>query len=154
MTVNGEMIKAEYAGPASCQVGTLPQYDVRVWWTIRDDGTEGRAKLEAGRELKRNIKADHVEFVRADTSTYNTPHIDSMMTFRVLTREQFAERERLRKLVVQSCALCFDLNPTNYLRMADKREQAVCFTCLRSPALSGERFSTIAFIKANGRLQL
>lgn len=96
--MNGELITVEYAGPASQQVGSLPQYDVRAWWVVRDEGTEGRVKLAAGRELKRHVKADHVEFVRADTDTYNSPHINSMMTFRVLTREQFTERARLRAL--------------------------------------------------------
>lgn len=154
MAVNGELITVEYAGPASYQVGNLPQYDVRVWWTTRGEGSIGRVKLSAMRELKRRVRADHVEFVRMDMDTYNTPHMNAMLTFRVLTREQFANRERLRALVVNACALCMSPDPCNYLRMPDRSEQAVCFTCLQGPALEGMKYSTIAWIKANGRLQI
>lgn len=149
-----ELITVEYAGPASRQVGNLPWYDVRAWWVIRDEGTEGRVKLAAGRELKKHITADHVEFTHMDASTHNTPHINAMMTFRVLTREQFTRRAALRALVVRSCALCTSPDPCNYLRMPDNSEQGVCFTCLRSKALVDVPYRTIAWIKTNGRLQI
>lgn len=154
MIMAGELITVEYAGPTTYQVGNLPQHDVRAWWCLVDDGTIGRVKLAAGRELKRHVKADHVEFVRMDMSTYNTPHIDAMMTFRVLTHKQFTERERLAALVVQSCATCGSDSPCNYLRMPDGREQGACYTCLHGEPLAGVQYRTIAWIKANGRLQI
>lgn len=151
---NGELITVEYAGPATFTVGTLPRYEVRAWWVIRDEGTIGRVKLAAGRELKKHVTADHVEFVTMDMSTYNTPHLNAMMTFQVLSSEQFDNRKRLAALVVRSCAMCGGDHPCNYLRMPDDSERAVCYTCLNGPALQGVQYRTIAWIKNNGRLQI
>lgn len=152
--MSNELITTEYAGPASYQVGPLPCHDVRAWWTVRDEQTIGRVKLAAGRELKKHVKADHVEFVTMDMDTYNTPHMNAMVTFRMFTKAQFAERARLRALVVHSCNLCGSPDPCNYLRMPDKRMQGVCYACLRGPRLEGVEYSTVAWIKANGRLQV
>lgn len=152
--MSGELVTVEYAGPASRQVGNLPWHDVRAWWVARDEGTLGRVKLAAGRELKRHLKGTfHVECVNVDMNTYKSPHIDAMITFRVLTREQFAERKRLASLVVLSCTTCGGLDPCNYLRMADGTMQGACFTCLRGP-LADAVYSTVAWIKADGRLQI
>lgn len=150
---SSELITVEYAGHATRQVGPLPCYDVRAWWVVRDSGTEGRVKLQAGRELKRHITADHVEFVHMDTDGYKSPHMNAMVTFRVFTAAQFAERARLRALVVRSCALCGNTSPGHYLRMPDQSEQGVCYTCLRGPQLKHVAYTTIAWIQANGRLQ-
>lgn len=152
----GELITVEYAGPASFQVGRLPQYDVRAWWCLVNDGTVGRVKLEAGRELKRHVEADHVEFVRMDMSTYNTPHMDAMMTFRVLTAAQFQERAELRSRVYRTCDGCSDGSPVQLAmltrpgtpavpdpwnvtpgRVDTGETRALCYSCWRPVADAG-----------------
>lgn len=135
-------ITVEYAGPASRQVGYLPWYDVRAWWTADGaDGGDGPVKLEAGRELKKHLpKGSHVEFVHADTSTFKTPHINSMMTFRVLTDEQFKERAELRARHYAECETdgCAGDPVQIVQRDADGTELALCFGCWH-PHRSGYR---------------
>lgn len=152
--MGNELITVEYAGPASRQVGYLPWYDVRAWWTVQDENSERKVKLAARKELKRHIQADHVEFVHMDMDTYNSPHINAMVTFRVLTAAQFAQRAERRAMVVHTCALCGSTDPCNYLRMSDNSEQGVCYGCLRGPALVNGTYQTIAWIGTNGRLQV
>lgn len=106
-----ELITVEYAGPASRQVGNLPCYDVRAWWTVVGDRTAGNVKRAASRELKRHVAADHVEFVSWDVGTYNSPRLDAMITFRVLTAEQFADRRELRARVYTTCDECHNAQP-------------------------------------------
>lgn len=125
-----ELITTEYAGPAAYQVGNLPCYDVRAWWVVRDESTTGRVKLSAGRELKRNINAPHVEFVSMDADHYKSPHINAMLTFRVLTKEQFESRESRRKEVHKTCVGCRALPPGQLVEMRDNHEElALCYTC-------------------------
>lgn len=96
----------EYAGPAARQVGNLPRYEVRAWWTVSNERALGNVKRAAVRELKRHITADHVEYVTMDMDTYNHPHMNAMITYRVLTAEQFAHRAELRKRVYKRCDGC------------------------------------------------
>lgn len=125
-----ELITVEYAGPASRQVGNLPQYDVRAWWVVCDEGSEGRVKLAAGRELKKHVTADHVEFVHMDEDTFKSPHINAMLTFRVLTADQFKARAELRSRVYGQCEnhRCGE-QAGQLVRMSDNTERALCFTC-------------------------
>lgn len=148
--MNGEMITVEYAGHASRQVGNLPMHDVRAWWVVRDEGTIGRVKLAAGRELKRHTTADHVEYATMDMNTYNSPHLDAMITFRVLTHEQFTARAELRKRVYSACDGCGCPHPGEVVRVADGAERALCFTCRRT--LTGP-YQVLHWIKANGKVQ-
>jgi hypothetical protein len=124
------MITVEYAGPSSYQVGNLPCYNVRAWWVVQDDNSEGQVKLAAGRELKLHIKADHVEFVSMDMDTYNTPHLNAMLTFRVLTDEQYDRREARRKEVHHNCAECGGEGPGQLVAMLETQEErALCYSC-------------------------
>lgn len=152
LIMSNELITTEYAGPASRQVGPLPCHDVRAWWVAQDDGTIGRVKLDAGRELKRHVRADHVEFVHMDMSTYNSPHMNAMITFRVLTKAQFAARAELRARVYTQCELsrCGG-DPGQLVRMENGLERALCFGCwypIKSTC------QVLHWIKANGKLQI
>jgi hypothetical protein len=149
-----ELITTEYAGPASRQVGTLPCYDVRAWWTVRDGRTEGHVKLSAGHELKRHVRADHVEFVHMDMDTYGSPRINAMITFRVLTHEQFAARAELRTRVYKNCdGDGCTREPGQLVRMdADKSERALCYTCWK-PLCDAGACQVLHWIKSNGRVQ-
>jgi hypothetical protein len=126
-------ITTEYAGPASRQVGTLPWYDVRAWWTA--DGAEGGygpVKLAAGRELKKHVPdGSHVECVGVDADTYNTPNINAMITFRVLTDEQFKVRAELRARHYAECETdgCEGDPGQVVQRDSDGTELALCFGC-------------------------
>ena len=148
--MNGELITTEYAGHASRQVGALPCHDVRAWWTTRDERTIGHVKLSAGRELKRHIKADHVEFVHMDMDTYNTPHMNAMITFRVLTKSQFAERAELRSRVYGQCELprCGG-DADQLVRMEDGTEVALCYGCWHPISSTCQ---VLHWINRNGRL--
>ena len=154
MTSNGDLITVEYAGEASRQVGSYPLHDVRAWWTVRDEGSDGRVKLAAGRELKRHITADHVEFVTMDADRYKWPSINAMVTFRVLTHDQFTARAELRSRVYTTCQGCGSGSPGHLLRMrADGSERALCYPCLRALP-DGTQYATVAWIKADGKLQV
>ena len=149
--MTSELITTEYAGHASRQVGNLPWHDVRAWWVVRGEGSIGRVKLAAGRELKRHIKADHVEYVNMDMDTYNSPHMNAMITFRVLTHEQFTARAELRTRVYTACDGCACDHPGEVVRVADDTERALCFTCRK--ALTGA-YQVLHWIMANGKLQV
>lgn len=151
------MITVEYAGPASYQVGPLPCYDVRAWWTVIDGREVGRVKRAAGAELKRNLRADsipadHVECVSMDLSTYSHPHLNAMLTFRVRTHEQFAAREELRKAVYTHCDGCRQTAPSKIVRnLVSGTEQALCYGCWH-PHRSA--YQVLHYIKATGRVQI
>jgi hypothetical protein len=154
-----ELITVEYAGPTSHQVGNIPCYDVRAWWHVVSDRTEGNVKRAANLELKRHVKADHVEFVRWDVGTYNSPNLDAMITFRVLTSEQFAARAELRTRVYATCDGCGCDHPGQVVRMAengvirmDERgpERALCFGCWNPIK---DTCQVLHWIKSNGKLQ-
>ena len=147
--MNGDLITVEYAGPASRQVGSLPWHDVRAWWVVRDEGSIGRVKLAAGRELKKHIKADHVEFVHMDMDTYNSPRMNAMLTFRVLTAEQFQNRAELRSRRYTTCDGC-DMAPGQLVQTAEG-ERALCFTCWHPIS---DACKVLHWINANGRLQV
>jgi hypothetical protein len=162
VNVRDEMITVEYAGPASRQVGTLPWYEVRAWWTVRDGGTTvrdggttGRVKLAAGRELKRHVQADHVECVNVDMDTYNSPRINAMITFRVLTHEQFEHRAELRKRVYTRCDGDGCANEPGQLVefFADRRHAALCYGCWH-PLSVGESgaVKVLHWINRHGKL--
>lgn len=147
-----ELITVEYAGAASRQVGNLPQYDVRAWWVVCDEGSEGRVKLAAGRELKKHVTADHVEFVRMDADTYKSPHINAMMTFRVLTAGQFRARAELRARRYAQCEMprCGG-EPGQVVRMdADGTELALCFGCWHPIR---DTCKVLHWINRNGKVQ-
>jgi hypothetical protein len=148
----GELITVKYAGPTTFQVGPLPCYDVRAWWVVRNESSIGRVKLAAGSELKRHVKADHVEFVCMDLDTYNSPHMNAMLTYRVLTKEQFERREARRKAVYRTCEECGDTSPGQLVRMdATQEERALCFTCWNPIKHTCQ---VIHWISANGKLQV
>ncbi|SRR6266576_2160024 len=147
-----ELITVEYAGPTSHQVGNLPCYDMRVWWTVASDQTEGNVKRAAGVELKRHVVADHVEFVRWDVGTYSSPRLDAMITFRVLTAEQFAARAELRARVYAECNGCRDEHPGYLVRMTSSGiDHALCFGCWNPIK---DECKVLHWIKANGKLQV
>lgn len=150
--MTSELITPEYAGPASRQVGPLPCYDVRAWWVARDERTIGNVKIAAGRELKRHVKADHVEFVHMDMDTYKSPHMNAMLTFRVLTKSQFAARAELRTRVYKRCDGCGSDSPGQVVRMeSDRAERALCFGCWHP---NKSTCQVLHWIKNNGRLQI
>ncbi|MFD5069128.1 hypothetical protein ACFWNC_14520 [Streptomyces sp. NPDC058369] len=124
-----EMITVEFAGRASRQVGNLPCYDVRAWWAVRDEDSQGRVKLAAGRELKKHVHADHVEFVSMDMDTYKSPHINAMLTFSVLTKEQYKQREARRREVHSVCVVCGIKGPGQLVLRESGEEQALCYLC-------------------------
>lgn len=150
-----ELITVEYAGQASRQVGPFPMHDVRAWWVIRDEGTEGRVKVAAGRELKKHVRADHVEFAFMDMDTYSTPHINAMMTFRVLTAEQFDARAELRSRRYTRCDGCADDSPGQLVHMYDdvsgQPERALCYACWRPLAVTVQ-CKVLHWIDRRGRL--
>jgi hypothetical protein len=147
-----ELITVEYAGPTSYQVGSLPCYDVRAWWVARNEGTSGRVKLAAGRELKRHVKADHVEFVRMDADRYNTPHVNAMLTFRVLTKDQYERRESRRREVHKACVGCGSESPEQLVRvLGTQEERALCFSCWHPIR---DTCQVIHWIGSNGKLQV
>lgn len=149
-----ELITVEYAGPASRQVGSLPCYDVRAWWTVRSEGSEGRVKLAAGRELKRHVPADHVEFVHMDADTFKSPHINAMVTFRVLTAAQFAARAELRSRTYRTCDGCASTSPGQVVRPTDgTEERALCYACWES-LRAGGGWSLVHWINSNGKLNV
>lgn len=151
------MITVEYAGPASYQVGPLPCHDVRAWWTVTDGREIGRVKRVAGAELKRELRADgipadHIECVSVDMSTYNHPHLNAMLTFRVYTREQFQARAELRKAVYTHCDGCRRTQPGQIVRnLASGTETALCFECWKP---NSSAYQMLHYIKANGRVQI
>lgn len=150
--MQSELITVEYAGPAPRQVGTLPMHDVRAWWTVRDEGTTGRVKLAAGRELKRHINADHVECVTMDMDTYNSPNMNAMITFRVLTAEQFTRRAELCARVYKRCDGCSGTSPGQLVTVeGNDTPQALCYGCWHPIS---ERCKVLHWIKADGRLQV
>ena len=151
--MNGELITTEYAGPASYQVGPLPCHDVRAWWVAQDEQTIGRVKTSAGRELKKHIKADHVECVNVnvDMDTYNSPHMNAMITFRVLTKAQFAHRAELRTRVYTGCDECGAAHPGQLVAMdATDTERPLCFGCWHPIR---DTCRVLHWIQANGKLQ-
>lgn len=149
--MGSELITVEYAGPSSHQVGYDPCHDVRAWWVVVSDRTAGNVKRAAGAELKRHIHADHVEFVRWDVGTYKSPHLNAMITFRVLTHEQFDARERDRALVFTTCDGCGCDHPGYLVTMnADGTQRALCYSCWRPIR---DTCKLQHWIKANGKLQ-
>ena len=151
MSMGNELITVEYAGPASRQVGSLPWYDVRAWW-VATELAEGLVKLAAGRELKKHVTADHVEFVHMDMDTYNHPHINAMLTFRVLTHEQFATRAELRARRYTTCDGCGCKGPSNLVNEhATGRELALCYTCWR-PRADAREVGVLHWINRHGKL--
>lgn len=167
-----ELITVEYAGPAPRQVGSLPWHDVRAWWTVRDERSTGLVKTAAGRELKKHITADHVEFVHWDMSTYNTPDLNALLTFRVLTHAQFTERAQLRGRVYRTCGRCGGDGPGQLVMLtrpgtpavpdpqnvtpgrADTGEtQALCHSCWRPVSDTGG-CRVLHWINRNGRLDV
>lgn len=151
-----EQILTELAGPTSRQVGQLPCYDVRAWWTVRSERSEGRVKLAAGQELKKELPgAAHVEFVRMDLDTCNSPRMNATLTFRVLTEEQFARRAELRSRVYRKCDGdgCTE-EPGQLVRMLDdSTERALCYACWR-PLADAQRCKVLHWINRHGKLQV
>lgn len=153
-----ELITVEYAGHASRQVGPLPMHDVRAWWQVRDENTMGHVKLAAGRELKRHIKADHVEFSHMDMDTHGHPHMNAMITFRVLTKAQFAERAQLRTRRYTRCEgdSCTQ-QPGQLVYMFDdttgQPERALCYACWR-PLADTVQCKVLHWIDRDGKLQV
>lgn len=149
-----ELITVEYAGPTTVQVGVLPCYDVRAWWTVRSEGSEGRVKLAAGHELKKHVPADHVEFVRMDADTYNSPHVNAMVTFRVLTAAQYAARAELRSRTYRKCDGCTSTSPGQLVRPMDgTAERALCYACWE-PLRAGGGWGLVHWINRHGRLSV
>lgn len=144
----------EYAGIADRWAGPGVVHNVRAWWNVNQD-TEGGVKRAALRAVRPEVKVtDHLSVDPIDADTYSTPQLNALVRVRVIAHEQYMERKRLAVLVVRACALCMSDCPSYYLRLPDRSEQGVCFTCLRGPALADVEYRTIAWIKADGRLQI
>jgi hypothetical protein len=140
----------EYAGPADRSAGPGWIHKARAWWNVHTDD-QGEVRRAVLRAVKAAVPEDStVTFVswHMDTSTH--PTINAWPSVRVLD----AESQRLRKVVARACDFCSSPNPCNYLRMPDKSNKAACFTCLRGEQLAAVRYVTVAWIKADGTLQI
>lgn len=147
-----ELITVEYAGPASRQVGSIPCHDVRAWWRTGDDATVDNVKRAARAELRRHIKADHIEFVTMDMDTYSSPSVNAMLTFRVFTQAQLASRAELRARVYSTCDGCGCDHPGQVVRMDDgSAERALCHGCWHPIR---DACKVLHWIKANGKLRV
>lgn len=150
--MTSELITVEYKGPAVRQVGSDPWYEVRAWWRMEGDRSIGNVKRAAGDELKRHVKADHVEFVSMDMDTHGHPSMNAMLTFRVFTAEQFTARAELRARVYAECNGCREAAPGYLVRMtASSMEHALCFGCWHPIKATCK---VLHWIKANGRIQI
>lgn len=150
--MTSELITVEYKGPASRQVGNIPCHDVRAWWRMEGDRSIGNVKRAAGDELKRHVKADHVEFVSMDMDTHGHPSMNAMLTFRVFTAEQFTARAELRARVYTTCEGCGRTQPGQVVRTeADNAERVLCFECWHPIKATCK---VLHWIKANGRIQI
>lgn len=143
----------EYAGLADRWAGHGQVHNVRAWWNVNSDD-EGAVRQEAIRLVKAEVSSPHVTFEDWGMDTSTHPTINAFMRIRVIGPERHAEVQRLRKVVVRACAFCNSPDPCNYLRMPDGEEKAACYTCLRGPSLAEANYRTVAWVKADGTLQV
>lgn len=142
----------EYAGQAERQVGRGTLHNVRAWWNAvsEDQGKVKRAALGAVRaEIPATSRASFVSW-GMDTSTH--PTINAFITVRVLSAEEAARLARLKAIRAHACHTCSDPHP-GYYADVDGIEKALCYVCTERLA-PGTRYRLIAWIRADGRLQV
>ena len=85
----GEMITAEYIGPADRSAGPGWLYEVRVFWRVVADDSTAEGKRAARAAVKReHPKAAQVRFSSWDLDTYSSPQLAAVMRYRVICPER------------------------------------------------------------------
>jgi len=127
------MITVEFAGLADRWAGAGRVYNVRAWYRVVDENTYANVRRQAARAVRKELGPDAVgmlEFVSEDMDTYNSPHINTLMRYRVLSPEEAAERRELRSRLYSSCDRCGAEKPDQVVRVRSSgTDEALCFGC-------------------------
>jgi hypothetical protein len=127
-------------------------HQVRAWWNANNE-TEGEVKRAAREAVRSDGRVlDLIEFESMDMSTYNTPQLNAMIRFRVLSPAEKDRRAELKTRRYKTCEGCGSKDPGQLVRMhADGAERALCFGCW-SPLKGSCR--VLHWIDRNGALEI